>query len=140
MQGYLDDPEATGAALVEGEWLRTGDIARVDGDGVWWIVDRLKELIKYKGYQVAPAELEAVLMEHPAVADAAVVGIPDDVAGEIPKAWVVASRPVTGGELMAWAAERTAPYKRIRAVEFVDALPKSPTGKVLRRVLRAGGG
>ena len=139
MQGYLDSPEATEAALVDGEWLRTGDIARVDEAGVWWIVDRLKELIKYKGYQVAPAELEAMLMEHPAVVDVAVVGIPDEVAGEIPKAWVVTSRPLGGDELLAWAAERTAPYKRIRAVEFVDAIPRSPTGKVLRRVLRDGG-
>ncbi|MCU4186742.1 AMP-binding protein [Acidiferrimicrobium sp. IK] len=139
MAGYLDAPDATAATLVDGEWLRTGDIVRVDDAGVWWIVDRLKELIKYKGYQVAPAELEGLLLEHPAVIDAAVAGIPDDAAGEIPKAWVVTSRPVAGDELLAWVAERTAPYKKIRAVEFVDAVPRSPTGKVLRRVLRAGG-
>jgi acyl-CoA synthetase (AMP-forming)/AMP-acid ligase II len=135
MAGYLDAPEATAATLVEG-WLRTGDLARVDDDGVFWIVDRIKELIKYKGYQVPPAELEALLLTHPDVLDAAVVGIPHAEGGEAPKAFVVAARPLDADALMAWVAERVAPYKKVRAVEFVDAIPKSPSGKILRRRLR----
>ncbi len=135
MAGYLDDPGATAATLVEG-WLRTGDLARVDADGVFWIVDRLKELIKYKGYQVAPAELEALLLTHPDVTDAAVVGIPHAEGGEAPKAFVVTARPVDAAALTAWVAERVAPYKKVRAVEFVEEIPKSPSGKILRRQLR----
>ncbi|WP_214405605.1 AMP-binding protein [Pseudonocardia lacus] len=135
MAGYLDDPGATAQALVDG-WLRTGDIARVDDDGVFWIVDRLKELIKYKGYQVPPAELEALLLTHPDVLDAAVVGIPHAEGGEAPKAFLVAARPIEPDALMAWVAERVAPYKKVRAVEFVERIPKSPTGKILRRELR----
>jgi acyl-CoA synthetase (AMP-forming)/AMP-acid ligase II len=135
MAGYLDDPGATAATIVDG-WLRTGDIARVDDDGVFWIVDRLKELIKYKGYQVPPAELEALLLTHPDVLDAAVVGMPHAEGGEAPKAFVVTARPVDPGALMSWVAERVAPYKKVRAVEFVDAIPKSPSGKILRRQLR----
>ncbi|MCO1660966.1 AMP-binding protein [Pseudonocardia humida] len=135
MPGYLDDPGATAATLVDG-WLRTGDIARVDDDGVFWIVDRLKELIKYKGYQVPPAELEALLLTHPDVLDAAVVGVPHAEGGEAPKAFVVAARPVGAEALMDWVAERVAPYKKVRAVEFVERIPKSPTGKILRRELR----
>jgi acyl-CoA synthetase (AMP-forming)/AMP-acid ligase II len=139
MAGYLRDPAATAATLVDG-WLRTGDILRVDRDGVWWVVDRLKELIKYKGYQVAPAELEAVLLTHPAVLDAAVVGMPHTEGGEAPKAFVVLredGEPPTGEEIMAWVAERVAPYKRVRAVQVVERIPKSPSGKILRRLLRA---
>jgi acyl-CoA synthetase (AMP-forming)/AMP-acid ligase II len=135
MAGYLDDPGATAATLVDG-WLRTGDLARVDPDGVFWIVDRLKELIKYKGYQVAPAELEALLLTHPDVTDAAVIGVPHAEGGEAPKAFVVTARPTGADALMAWVAERVAPYKKVRAVEFVDAIPKSPSGKILRRQLR----
>ncbi|MDQ0380710.1 AMP-binding protein [Amycolatopsis thermophila] len=135
MAGYLDDPGATAATVVDG-WLHTGDLVRVDSDGVFWIVDRLKELIKYKGYQVAPAELEAVLLTHPAVLDAAVVGVPHPEGGEAPKAFVVASAPVTGAELMAFVAARVAPYKKVREVEFVERIPKSPTGKILRRLLK----
>jgi len=135
MAGYLDDPGATAQTLVEG-WLRTGDIARVDDDGVFWIVDRLKELIKYKGYQVPPAELEALLLTHPDVLDAAVVGVPHAEGGEAPKAFVVAAAPIEPGALMAWVAERVAPYKKVREVEFVERIPKSPTGKILRRELR----
>lgn len=135
MAGYLGDPEATAAAITGG-WLHTGDLARVDSGGVFWIVDRLKELIKYKGYQVAPAELEAVLLTHPGVADAAVVGVPHPEGGEAPKAFVVASQPLTADELMDWVAERVAPYKKVRAVEFVTEVPKSPSGKILRRVLK----
>src|SRR5919201_2351242 len=116
-------------------WLHTGDVARVDDQGAVRIVDRIKELIKYKGYQVAPAELEGVLLTHPAIADAAVIGIPDEQAGEIPKAFVVPSAPLTSEEVTAFVAERVAPYKKIRAVELVDEIPKSPSGKILRRVL-----
>ncbi|WP_116101835.1 AMP-binding protein [Amycolatopsis thermalba] len=135
MDGYLDDPDATAAAITGG-WLHTGDLVRVDEDGVFWIVDRLKELIKYKGYQVAPAELEAVLLTHPAVLDAAVVGVPHPEGGEAPKAFVVTAEPVGGDELMAFVAGRVAPYKKVREVEFVERIPKSPTGKILRRLLR----
>ena len=136
MQGYLGHPQATAATLVDGEWLRTGDLGRADDEGRFWIVDRVKELIKYKGYQVAPAELEAVLLAHPDVVDAAVIGVAHPTAGEAPKAFVVASTPLDAGELMAWVAARVAPYKRIREVAFVDAIPRSPAGKILRRLLR----
>jgi acyl-CoA synthetase (AMP-forming)/AMP-acid ligase II len=135
MAGYLDDPEATAATVVEGGWLRTGDVARIDGD-VYRIVDRLKELIKYKGYQVAPAELEALLLTHPDVLDAAVIGVPHTEGGEAPKAFVVSSAPTDPDVLMEWVAARVAPYKKVRSVEFVDAIPKSPSGKILRRLLR----
>ena len=107
----------------------------MDPNGYLFVVARIKELIKYKGYQVAPAELEAVLLAHPHVADAAVVRSPDQEAGETPKAFVVASGPVDAEALMAWVAERVAPYKRIRRVEFVDEIPKGPYGKILRRIL-----
>lgn len=137
MLGYLDNPEATAETITEG-WLHTGDLVRVDDDGVFWIVDRLKELIKYKGYQVAPAELESVLLSHPAVADAAVIGVPHAEGGEAPKAFVVpkAAAAVQADELLAWVAQRVAPYKKIRQLQFVDAIPKSPTGKILRRLLK----
>jgi acyl-CoA synthetase (AMP-forming)/AMP-acid ligase II len=134
MAGYLDNAEATRQAISDG-WLHTGDIARVDRDGNFTLVDRLKEMIKYKGYQVAPAELEAVLLGHPQILDAAVVGVPDQAAGEVPKAFIVCRDAVDGKDIEAWVAERVAPYKRIRAVEFIDAIPKSPAGKILRREL-----
>jgi acyl-CoA synthetase (AMP-forming)/AMP-acid ligase II len=136
MAGYLDAPEATAATLVEGGWLRTGDIVRVDDTGAWWVVDRLKELIKYKGYQVAPAELEGLLLDHPAVIDAAVVGLPDLAAGEIPVAWVVTRHPLDETELLTWVAQRVAPYKKLRGIRFVESIPRSATGKILRRALR----
>jgi len=136
MRGYLNNPEATAAMLDPEGWLHTGDVGRVDLDGYFTIVDRLKELIKYKGFQVAPAELEAMLCGHPAVADAAVVPMADDVCGEVPKAFVVLKGDVSPADLMAYVAERVAPYKKIRAVEIIDAIPKSPSGKILRRVLR----
>jgi acyl-CoA synthetase (AMP-forming)/AMP-acid ligase II len=135
MKGYLGEPEAT-AATVDGDgWLRTGDVATVNEDGYVVIVDRIKELIKYKGYHVAPAELEAVLGTHPAVADAAVVGSPDEEAGEIPKAFVVLRGDATPEEILAYVAERVAPYKRIRLLDVVDAIPRSASGKILRGVL-----
>jgi acyl-CoA synthetase (AMP-forming)/AMP-acid ligase II len=136
MLGYLNQPEATRATVDAGGWLHTGDIGHADADGHLFIVDRLKELIKYKGMQVPPAELESVLLSHPAVADAAVVAQRDDEAGEIPRAFVVLKAPATAEELMDYVAQRVAPYKKIRRLEFIDAIPKSPSGKILRRVLR----
>jgi acyl-CoA synthetase (AMP-forming)/AMP-acid ligase II len=136
MQGYLNNPQATAATVDAEGWLHTGDIGYADEDGYFWIVDRVKELIKYKGLQVAPAELEALLISHPAVADAAVIGVPDEEAGELPKAFVVRRGDVTEDELMAYVSSRVAPYKRIRFVQFIDQVPKSPTGKILRRVLK----
>ena len=135
MQGYLNLPGATEATIDAEGWLRTGDIGYVDADGDFFIVDRTKELIKYKGLQVAPAELEAVILGHPAIADAAVIGIADEEAGEVPKAFVVCKGKITAEELQTYVAERVAPHKRIRAVEFMEQLPKSATGKLLRRVL-----
>ncbi|RDI17929.1 AMP-binding protein [Lentzea flaviverrucosa] len=135
MDGYLGDEQATRDAFVDG-WLRTGDLVRVH-NGRFHVVDRIKEMIKYKGYQVAPAELEAVLRSHPAVRDAAVIGAPDRVNGEIPKAFVVTQGDVTADELMAFVAAEVAPYKKIRQVEFVREIPRSVSGKILRRLLKA---
>jgi acyl-CoA synthetase (AMP-forming)/AMP-acid ligase II len=104
-------------------------------DGWFTIVDRLKELIKYKGFQVAPAELEALLVSHPDIEDAAVIGVPDAEAGEVPKAFVVPRGGLTAEDVEAWVRERVAPHKRVRAVEILDEIPKSPSGKILRRVL-----
>ena len=135
MKGYLNAPEATAAMLDPDGWLHTGDLGTIDEQGYVFIVDRVKELIKYKGLQVAPAELEAVLLSHPKVADAAVVRFPDEEAGEVPKAFVVARDPVEPEELMAFVAERVAPHKKVRRVEFVDEIPKAASGKILRRLL-----
>ncbi|MDH6699967.1 4-coumarate--CoA ligase family protein [Streptomyces sp. MAA16] len=137
MKGYLGRPDATAAILDADGWLHTGDVGRVDADGWLFVVDRVKELIKYKGYQVAPAELEALLLTHPGIADAAVVGALDDRGDEIPHAHVVrAATGLSEGEIMTYVAERVAPYKRVRAVTFVDTVPRAATGKILRRVLR----
>jgi acyl-CoA synthetase (AMP-forming)/AMP-acid ligase II len=135
MKGYLNRPDATAATITPNGWLRTGDVVSIDEDGYLFVVDRLKELIKYKGYQVAPAELEAVLLSHPAVADAAVIPSPDEEAGEVPKAFVVLKEPVPGDDLIAYVAAKVAPYKKIRRLEVTDQIPKSATGKILRRVL-----
>jgi acyl-CoA synthetase (AMP-forming)/AMP-acid ligase II len=135
MTGYLNNPEATAAMLDTQGWLHTGDIGSVDADGYLHVVDRLKELIKYKGYQVAPAELEGLLLTHPAVADAAVIPCPDLEAGEVPKALVVLKGTVTPDELMAFVNQQVAPYKKIRQLDVVSQIPKSPSGKILRRVL-----
>jgi len=136
MRGYLGNEQATRETLTEDGWLRTGDVARLEAGAIWRIVDRVKELIKYKGYQVPPAELEALLLNHPGVADVAVIPISDEAGGEVPKACVVAAgADLDGDELMAWVAERVAPYKRIRAVRFVAEIPRTPAGKILRRVL-----
>jgi acyl-CoA synthetase (AMP-forming)/AMP-acid ligase II len=137
MKGYLNNPEATARMLDTDGWLHTGDIGYFDEDGYLYIVDRLKELIKYKGMQVAPAELEAVLLTHPAVADAAVIPSADEEAGEVPKAYIVLKPETvaTAYELVTYVAERVAPHKRIRRLEFVEQIPKSASGKILRRVL-----
>jgi len=135
MKGYLGKPEATAAMIDRDGWLHTGDIGYADDDGDFFVVDRLKELIKYKGCPVAPAELEALLLTHPAVADVAVIPSPDDEAGEVPKAFVVTRAQVTAEELMAFVAERVAPTKRVRRLEMIDQIPKSPSGKILRRLL-----
>jgi 4-coumarate--CoA ligase len=138
MKGYLNNDEATRHTIDDDGWLHTGDIAVIDEHQHVSIVDRVKELIKYKGFQVPPAELEALLITHPAVLDVAVVGVGDEEAGELPKAFVV-RRPgaeLTPEEVQAFVAEHVASYKRIRMVEFVDEIPKSASGKILRRVLR----
>jgi acyl-CoA synthetase (AMP-forming)/AMP-acid ligase II len=135
MQGYFKKPEATADMLLPDGWLRTGDVAYVDDDGYFFIVDRVKELIKHNGYQVAPAELEALLLRHPAIADAAVIPSPDEETGEVPKAFVVLRAPLTPEAVMAFVAEHVAPYKKVRRVAIVESIPKSPSGKILRRVL-----
>ncbi len=135
MLGYLDNPKATAETIDADGWLRTGDLVTVDEHGWFRVADRLKELIKYKGNQVAPAELEGVLLTHPAVADAAVIASPDVEAGEIPLGFVVTRSPVSADDLMGFVAERVAPYKKVRRIEFVDTIPKSLSGKILRRVL-----
>jgi acyl-CoA synthetase (AMP-forming)/AMP-acid ligase II len=139
MRGYFEDPEATTQTIDADGWLHTGDIGHVDADGDFWIVDRVKELIKYKGLQVAPAELEAVLLQHPSVADCAVYPKQDVEAGEIPKAAVVlkTGAAATGEELIQFVAARVGPQKKVREIRFVPAIPKSASGKILRRVLVA---
>jgi acyl-CoA synthetase (AMP-forming)/AMP-acid ligase II len=131
-RGYLNRPESL---LDARGWLRTGDLGHIDRDGNVWIVDRLKELIKVNGLQVAPAELEALLATHPHVADAAVARAPDAERGEMPVAFVVARGELDPSALMAWVGERVAPHKRIRAVRRVEAIPRTPSGKILRRLL-----
>jgi acyl-CoA synthetase (AMP-forming)/AMP-acid ligase II len=136
MKGYLNAEEATNKTLEPDGFLHTGDLGYVDDNGELFIVDRLKELIKYKGQQVSPVELEAILMSHPKVADAAVVGVPDEDATELPKGFVVAKEPATAEEIMAFVAERVAPYKKIRRLEFIDQIPRTPIGKIERRSLK----
>ena len=136
MAGYLGRPEATAELIDPDGWVHSGDLGHVDADGNVFVVDRLKELIKVNAHQVAPAELEAVLAAHPAVAESAVVGRPDERRGEVPVAFVVARGELDGESLMAWVAERVAPYKRLHDVRFVDSLPRTPAGKLLRRALR----
>ncbi|KAI3467677.1 hypothetical protein Pfo_024340 [Paulownia fortunei] len=137
MKGYVGDKEAT-AAMVDSEgWLRTGDICYFDSEGLLFFVDRMKELIKYKGYQVAPAELEDLLLSHPAIVDAAVIPYPDEGAGQVPAAFVVRQpgSTVNDSEIMDFVTQQVAPYKKIRRVFYIDAIPKNAPGKVLRKEL-----
>ena len=137
MKGYHNNPEATRNMIDEEGWLHTGDVGHLDEDAYLYVIDRVKELIKYKGLQVAPAELEAVLLSHPAVADAAVIPSPDLEAGEVPKGCIVLKPgvEVSVEEIQAFVAERVAPYKKLRRVEFMESIPKVPSGKILRREL-----
>jgi acyl-CoA synthetase (AMP-forming)/AMP-acid ligase II len=140
MKGYLNNPEATAGTVDADGWLHTGDVAVVDENGCYTVVDRVKELIKYKGYQVAPAELEAVLIAHPEIADAAVIGVLDKESGEeLPKAFVVLSpgSELTEQGVMDFMAVKVAPHKKIRFVEFIEQVPKSSAGKILRKDLKA---
>jgi 4-coumarate--CoA ligase len=138
MKGYLNNPEATAATIDDDGWLHTGDVAVLDDEGHYSIVDRIKELIKYKGFQVPPAELEGLLITHPAIVDVAVIGVPDDEAGELPKAFIVLApdASVTLDEVQAFVGEHLVSYKQIRQLEEIDAIPKSASGKILRRELR----
>jgi acyl-CoA synthetase (AMP-forming)/AMP-acid ligase II len=139
MAGYLNNEKATKETIDADGFLHTGDVARVDASGCIYIVDRLKELIKYKGYQVPPAELEAVLLTHPQIADAAVIGVTDAQSGEeVPKAFVVkqSGAELTEDEVISYVADHVAPYKKVRQVAFIDAIPKSTSGKILRKDLR----
>ncbi len=138
MLGYFNRPDATAETIDSDGWLHTGDIGYVDSDGDYFITDRLKELIKYKGFQVAPAELEALLLTHPKIADAGVIGVADEEAGEVPKAFV-ALKPemeLSADEVKQFVSDNAANYKQVREVEFLDEIPKSASGKILRRVLR----
>jgi acyl-CoA synthetase (AMP-forming)/AMP-acid ligase II len=140
MSGYLNNPEATAVTLDDEGYLHTGDVATVTEEGVFTIVDRVKELIKYKGYQVPPAELEALLLTHDKIADAAVIGVRDAEGEEVPKAFVVrqeSGADLTADDVMTFVAERIAPHKKVRVVEFIDQIPKSASGKILRKDLRA---
>jgi len=138
MKGYLNNEKATKETLTPDGWLKTGDIAYIDEDGYMFIVDRLKELIKFKGFQVAPAELEATLVAMDGITDAAVIGLPDDEAGELPVAFVVAGTPAPSeADIKAHLAKTLSSYKQVHRVTFVDEIPKSASGKILRRVLKA---
>jgi acyl-CoA synthetase (AMP-forming)/AMP-acid ligase II len=136
MKGYLNNEQATSSSIDADGFFHTGDIGHIDEHDQYFIVDRLKELIKYKGFQVAPAELEALLLSNPKVADVAVIGVRDEDGEEVPKAFVVLKEAQSPEEIMDWVAARVAPHKKIRRVEVIDQIPKSPTGKILRRVLR----
>jgi acyl-CoA synthetase (AMP-forming)/AMP-acid ligase II len=139
MSGYLNNAEATANTLDDEGYLHTGDVAEVTDEGVFSIVDRVKELIKYKGYQVPPAELEALLLSHDKIADAAVIGVRDAEGEEVPKAFVVlaSGADLTAADVMTFVADRIAPHKKVRVVEFIDEIPKSASGKILRKDLRA---
>lgn len=138
MQEYFRNKEATEQTMDKHGWLHTGDLGYFDEKGRIYVVDRLKELIKYKGYQVAPAELEALLVSHPEIMDAAVVPYVDEEAGEIPMAYVVikSGSSISGEDVQSFIAKQVAPFKRIRKVAFTDVIPKAASGKILRRELR----
>ncbi|KAL0904916.1 hypothetical protein M5K25_027080 [Dendrobium thyrsiflorum] len=137
MRGYFKNPEATGSTLDAEGWLRTGDLCYFDEDGYLFVVDRLKELIKYKGYQVPPAELEALLLTHPEITDAAVIPFPDKEVGQYPMAYVVrkAGSGLSEKAVMEFVGKQVAPYKKVRRVAFVKEIPKNPSGKILRKDL-----
>ncbi len=137
MKGYLNNAQATEETLTSDGWLKTGDISVIDEEGYMFVVDRLKELIKYKGFQVAPAELEATLVAHPGIKDAAVIGIPDAEAGELPMAFIVAADHAPSEEdIKAHLMKTLSSYKQVHKIVFVDDIPKSASGKILRRLLR----
>jgi len=139
MKGYINNAKATAEAVDQDGWNHTGDLGYYDSDGYFYIVDRLKELIKYNAHQVAPAELEAVILSHPEVADAAVVGVPDSMAGELPMACIVRQTfsNISADELLQFVHGKVAPYKKLRGgVRFVSAIPKTATGKILRRDIK----
>lgn len=142
-KGYLNNPEGSAASLTPDGYFKTGDVGHQDKDGNFYITDRVKELIKYKGFQVPPAELEGILTSHPMIDDVAVIGINDEAqATEVPRAYVVPAKGVEAGkktedDIVQWMAARVASHKRLRGgVRFVDEIPKSASGKILRRVLK----
>ena len=139
MKGYLNKEDATLGMIDSDGWLHTGDVAYIDSEGYIWLVDRVKELIKYKGFQVPPAELEGILLSHPSIADAAVIGAPDEAAGEVPVAFVVKkpNTELTVEQVIEFVNKDISTYKKIHRVEWVDAIPKSASGKILRRILKA---
>ncbi|XP_042482889.1 4-coumarate--CoA ligase-like 6 [Macadamia integrifolia] len=138
MKGYLNNEDATKSAIDKEGWLHTGDIACFDHDGYIYVLDRLKEIIKYKGFQIAPADLESVLISHPEILDTAVTSVPDEIAGEIPVAFVVKRERslLSEADVMSYVAGKVAPYKKVRKVIFTRSIPKSPAGKILRRQLK----
>jgi len=136
-KGYLNRPDATAETITADGWIRTGDLGYIDAEGYLFLTDRIKELIKVKGFQVAPAELEALLYTHPSVGDAAVIGRLDERAGEVPVAYVVPRDPLDREELKAWVAQRVIEYKQLGDVVLCESIPKALSGKILRRVLRA---
>ncbi|XP_011432313.3 uncharacterized protein [Magallana gigas] len=138
MKGYIGQPESTADVITKDGWFKTGDVGYYNTEGSYFVVDRIKDIIKYKGYQIAPAYLESILMSHPGVREAAVVGEPVGVNGEIPKAFVIPSSPMSEETLVNFVNEQVAPYRRLRGgVVFTDHIPKSPSGKILRRFIRS---
>eukprot|EP00253_Pinus_taeda_P006910 PITA_06910 len=137
MKGYLGNDEATASTLDSEGWLKTGDLCYIDEEGFLFVVDRIKELIKYKAFQVAPAELEELLLSNPDISDAAVIPYPDDEAGQIPMAFVVrkSDSNLSKEDVINFVAKQVSPYKKIRRVAFVNSIPKSPSGKILRKDL-----
>lgn len=136
MKGYYKNEEATNEMVTQDGWLRTGDIGHYDENGLFYISDRMKELIKVNAYQVAPAELEAILRDHPAILDAVVVGIPHPKCGEVPKAFVVKQigSAISAEELQEFVAKQVVKYKQITGgIHFIESIPKTPTGKILRK-------
>ncbi|KAI0221082.1 Luciferin 4-monooxygenase [Lamellibrachia satsuma] len=146
MKGYMNNPTQTASTIDEAGWLHMGDVGFYDTEGYFYIVDRLKEIIKYKGFQVSPTWLERILMSHPLIADAAVVGVTDEEAGQLPRAFVVkkvGGDALTATDVLQYVADRVSPHRQLRGgVVFVASIPKSSTGKILRRILyeRLGAG